>query len=326
MHLAFILYGEWHIGWHCRGTSMQDLGPQGIAPVRILFADDSRLIRFAGHRILREHFDVAMAEDGRRAWETVRSDETIRAVVTDLLMPEMDGIELIHRIRNAADERIRALPVMVVTSIEEQTGRRRALDAGANDLVPKPFTGSDLIDPLHEYLRRAGQGRSGRPALPSNVEQTRNAFINRLEQIESFHHRHGIEFSLLHVRFTDYHAAVREQGLNHAEALMRHLERVLAREVRTEDTVGRSDESTFSIVLMATPSIGARRLSERLRTMLARTPVRFPGHSVALPVRIAIQTPKPDSVHGADDLLEAGLARLVQPAKVTRLADRLTRF
>jgi PleD family two-component response regulator len=303
---------------------MNQIGPQNGAPVRILFADDSRLIRFAGHRILRDHFDVAMAEDGRRAWESVKKDDSIRAVVTDLMMPDMDGIELIHRIRNAADQRIRALPVMVVTSVEEQNGRRRALDAGANDLVPKPFTGSDLIDPLQEYLRRAPSGAASRPALPANVERTRIAFINRLEQVESFHHRHGLEFSLLHVRLDGYHLAVREHGLNHAEALMRHLERALAREVRTEDTVGRSDESTFSIVLMATPSIGARRLSERIRTMLARNPVRFPGHSVALPVRIAIQTPKPDSVHGASDLLEAGLARLVQPANVTRLADRLT--
>ncbi len=303
---------------------MPELGPQSATPVRILFADDSRLMRFAGHRILSEHFDVALAEDGRGAWETVRGDPSIRAVVTDLMMPEMDGIELIHRIRNAADERIRSLPVMVVTSVEEQNGRRRALDAGANDLVPKPFTGSDLVDPLHEYLRRAGPGISGRPALPSNIELTRHAFINRLEQVESFHHRHGLEFSLLHVQLTNYHATVREQGLNHAEALMRHLERALAREVRVEDTVGRSDEATFSIVLMATPAFGARRLSERVRTTLMRNPVRFPGHSVALPVQIAIQSPRPDILRGADDLLEAGLARLDAPANVTRLADRLS--
>lgn len=302
---------------------MTQLGPQQAIPVRILFVDDSRVMRFAGQRILRDHFDVAVAEDGRCAWESVQNDASIRAVVTDLIMPEMDGIELIHRIRNAPDPRIRGLPVMVVTSVEEQSGRRRALDAGANDLVPKPFTGSDLIDPLHDYLRRAPNGAACGPMLPANVERTRIAFVNRLEQVECFHHRHGLEFSLLHVRLQGYHQAVRQHGLNHAEALMRHLERALAREVRTEDTVGRSDESTFSIVLMATPSIGARRLSERLRIMLARNPVRFPGYSVALSVRVVIQSPKPDDVRGADDLLEAGLARLTQPANVTRLADRL---
>lgn len=290
---------------------------------RILFVDDSRLMRFAGKRILAEHFTVATAEHGREAWERLQGDAAIQAVVTDLVMPEMDGIELTQRIRTSAEERIRALPVIVVTSVEEQRGRRRALEAGANELVPKPFTGLDLVEPLRAYIRRRGESGKPHPVMPANVERTRATFLQRLEQIESFHRRRGLEYSLLHVRLDGYAEAVRRHGLNHAEALMRHLERVLAREVRIEDTVGRTDDATFSIALMATPAAGARRLAERLRTMLARNPVRFPGRSVPLAVRIAIQTPRPEQARGALATLEAGLARLVTPAKVTRLADRI---
>jgi len=292
-------------------------------PARVLFADDSRLMRFAGQRILRDHFDVCLAEDGRNAWDRLGDDDRIRALITDLQMPVMDGVELIQRVRASSDPRIRGLPIMVVTSVEEKSGRRRALDAGANDLIPKPFSGSDLVDPLTEHMRRAPEAGIPRPASPPNIEQTRLTLCNRLEQVESFHLRHGLEFSLLHVRLDAYFDVVERRGLNHAEALMRHLERALAREVRTEDTLGRSDEATFTVILMATPGRGARRLSERLRWHLAHSPVRFPGHSVELKVSISIQSPGPHQARGAEELLRAGLARLAQPANVTRLSDHV---
>ena len=297
----------------------------GTAP-RILFVDDSRLIRFAGQRFLREHFDVVLAEDGCRAWELLMRDSSIQFVITDLMMPELDGVELIRRIRQSQYERIRALPVLVVTSVEEKAGRRRALDAGATELVPKPFSGSDLIEPVRGFLRRrelqeAGGARSS--GLP-NIEPSRTSFVNRLEQVSSFHDRHGLEFSLLHARLDNYDRIATSFGLNWAESMMRHLERALAREVRTEDTIGRSDDAVFSMILMATPAAGAKQLRTRLRGHLARNPARFPGRSINLQLSFSIQCPGSAGTHSADAILRAGLARLDEPANVTRLTDRVT--
>lgn len=305
---------------------MYDNRPRKSTTSRILFVDDSRLMRFAGKRFLDPHFDVVLAEDGRQAWKLLQRDDSIEVVITDLMMPEVDGIELIRRIREAEHGRIRALPVLVVTSVEEKNGRRRALDVGANDLVPKPFSGADLVDPVQEYLERSVSNKDSRPqpARMANIVSTRDELSHRLEQIGSFHDRHALEYSILHAKLDDYDRIASRHGLNWAESMMRHLERVLAREVRVEDTVGRSDDSVFSTILMATPATGAKQLRARLREHLARNPARFPGRTMALQVSFSIQCPSTRDGHSADAILRTGLERLAEPANVTRLADRIT--
>lgn len=294
--------------------------------VRVLFVDDSRVIRFAANRFLSSEFDVVTANDGHEAWMMLDADPSIRVVITDLLMPVVDGVELIRRIRTSQIERIRSLPILVVTSVEERAGRRRALDAGANDLVPKPFSVLDLVDPIRGYLQWARQQHAAATAnarMP-NIERTRMGFLNRLEQMAAFHDRHGLEFALLHARLDNYQQVTERFGLNYAEAMVRHLERLLAREVRIEDTVGRSDDAVFSMLLMSTRFDGARGLRERLREQLKRQPVHFPGRSLPLDVSFSIQCPSRTEMAHADTLLQSGLARLERPANVTRLSDRIS--
>lgn len=293
--------------------------PRHSSSTRVLFVDDSRLIRFAGQRILRAHHDVIVAENGAEAWRLIREDDSIQAVITDLMMPEVDGVELIRRIRADGDKRIRSLPVLVVTSVDETDGRRRAMDAGADDLIPKPFSASDLVEPLGAYLRHRGDEPGQRAAHSGNVVKDRLGLVHRIGQAGSFHRRHGMTFSMLHVRLDDHAEIRRTLGINHAEAMMRHLERAIAREVRAEDSVGRSEDNAYTVVLMATPRAGAQRLAERLRERLTRTPVRFPGRSVPVRVAIATQTARPDRREDARALLREGLLRLDRPANVTRL-------
>lgn len=304
---------------------MLDNSSQGNQAVRVLFVDDSKLMRFAAKRFLSENFETVLAESGGQAWRILQQDESIRVVITDLMMPEVNGVELIRRIREAEHSRIRALPVLVVTSVEEKAGRRRALDAGANDLVPKPFSGADLTDPVQSYLRQPVMQEAHRPQPRrlANIESTRDALTHRLEQIISFHDRHGLEFTLLHARLDDYDEIATRFGLNWAESMMRHLERVLAREVRIEDTVGRSAETAFSVVLMATPAAGAKQLRIRLREHLGRNPVRFPGRTMNMKLSFFIQSPSTSDGHSAGNILKSGLERLAEPANVTRLADRI---
>jgi len=305
---------------------MYDSRPRKGAAARILFVDDSRLMRFAGKRFLSQHFDVILAEDGQQAWKLLLQDDSIKVVITDLMMPEVDGIELIRRIREADHGRIRALPVLVVTSVEERAGRRRALDVGASDLVPKPFSGADLVEPVQEYLRRLVVHTDSLPhsARLANIVSTRDEFTHRLEQIGSFHDRHALEFSILHAKLDDYDKIASRHGLNWAESMMRQLERMLAREVRVEDTVGRSDDSVFSLLLMATPAVGAKQLRARLREHLARNPAHFPGRTIEMKVSFSIQCPSTRDGHSAEAILRSGLDRLAEPANVTRLADRIT--
>lgn len=288
---------------------------------RVLFVDDSRLMRFAAERCLERKFDVVLAEDGENGWRMLREDPQIRAVITDLMMPGIDGLELIRRIRGAASERVRQLPVLVVTGAEESQGRKRATEAGANEMVPKPFTESDLVDPVTTFLRQAEQADDDDSApLSPNIERDRAGLLARIRQTLSLHDRLGLPWSMIHVRLLNRDKVVARYGERWGESMMRHLERALVREVRIEDTVGRSSPDTFTLVLPATAEEGAGVLRGRLRRSLPRQPARFANLAIDLDLVFALQVP-----HFGDEaefLLEEGLARLDRPANVTRLPDR----
>lgn len=319
---------------------MTERNENGRARPRVLFVDDSRLIRFAAGRMLKQMFDVVQAEDGESGWRALEQDPSIRAVITDINMPRLDGIGLIRRIRASGNPACRSLPILVVTSVEEAVSRRRAMEAGANDLMPKPFTAHDMIDPVQSYLssghrpsafdrddvddRPAGAAEAASQATNhelQNVERRRFSLVARTEQALRLHHRHSLPLSLIHVRLRNHRRIANQYGRACAEATMRHVERNLARLVRVEDTVGRCKPDVFSVLLLATPEQGARILCERLARVMSRMPARFPTRNVDLDLAFVVQTPMGEA--DAEALLEAGLTRL-ESTNVVQLAERAT--
>ncbi|MBY6204122.1 response regulator [Halomonas denitrificans] len=290
---------------------------------RVLFVDDSRLVRFAASRGLSPRFEVELADDGVVAWQALHATPGIKAVITDINMPRLDGVGLIERIRASSVDAIRDLPILVVTSVEEAVDRQRALEAGANDLVPKPFTDRDLADPIGRYLA------ADRPATElargatdhGNVERRRPGLLLRAEQALMLHARHGLPLSLVHVRLLNHARIAGRWGNAWAEATMRHVERLLADRVRVEDTVGRSAPDTFTLILPATPESGAEQLRKRLDRALRQSPARFPSGSVGLELRTQVQLP--GEVRDAERLLAIGMVRLDAP-KVAQLSERRT--
>lgn len=303
---------------------MLDTEPHTTTPVRVLFVDDSRLMRFAGQRFLGQEYDVVIAEDGRQAWEQIQNDDSIRLVFTDLVMPDVDGHELIRRARASRDMRIRELPILVITGTEEDEERRRALRGGATDLIPKPFSNTDLTEPARLHIRRLPPlpQRNGHEMLPPNVVGKRSRCVARIEQALSFHRRHQLEMALIHVRLDNHADIARDLGPKWADSALRHVGRTLAREVRREDTVCSSRHNIFTIILMATHQAGAKILCDRLRRHLDATRVNFPGRSLDLAMTFSVQTLDNQLEQPGELILQKGLDRLDEPANVTRLSDR----
>jgi chemotaxis protein histidine kinase CheA/CheY-like chemotaxis protein len=131
-------------------------GPTPVAPVaragRALVADDSRAIREAMTQILASAgYIVDVAEDGARAWRMVRELD-YQLVVTDIEMPELDGLGLIERIRE--DPGLNTLPVVVITSRGSGDTRESAEELGIQGFVFKPVTRRKILDAL-EKMRPA---------------------------------------------------------------------------------------------------------------------------------------------------------------------------
>jgi two-component system response regulator MprA len=124
--------------------------------MRVLVADDEPTLRTSLERALRlERYDVALAEDGREALDLLAA-EPYDAVVLDIAMPHVDGLEVCRRLRSAGD----GTPVLMLTARDAVDDRVEGLDAGADDYLVKPFALKELKARLRAILRRGEDKRS----------------------------------------------------------------------------------------------------------------------------------------------------------------------
>ncbi len=104
---------------------------------RLLVVDDSATNRdLLSRRLIREGYEVAVAENGREALERIAA-EAFDLILLDLMMPELNGFEVLRRLKS--DERLRHLPVIMISALDEIDSVVRCIEMGAEDYLPKPF-------------------------------------------------------------------------------------------------------------------------------------------------------------------------------------------
>jgi two-component system response regulator MprA len=119
--------------------------------VRVLVVDDEPAVRQALDRALRfEGYKTEMVEDGPAAL-AAHAERPADAIVLDVAMPRMDGLEVCRRLRNAGD----ATPVLMLTARAAINDRVAGLDAGADDYLVKPFALEELLARIRALLRRS---------------------------------------------------------------------------------------------------------------------------------------------------------------------------
>ncbi|MDT7576378.1 MAG: two-component system, OmpR family, response regulator MprA, partial [Pseudonocardiales bacterium] len=118
--------------------------------MRILVVDDDRAVRESLRRSLAFNgYQVDLANDGLAALEAVTAQRP-DAMVLDVMMPRLDGLEVCRRMRAGGDD----LPILVLTARDAVSDRVSGLDAGADDYLPKPFALEELLARLRALLRR----------------------------------------------------------------------------------------------------------------------------------------------------------------------------
>jgi len=129
----------------------------------ILVVDDERAVRESLQRALElEGYHVELAADGESALAVIgERAQSPDALILDVLMPGIDGLEVCRRLRGAGN----SVPVLMLTSRAEVDSRVAGLDAGADDYLPKPFALAELLARLRALLRRAGSDDGGADVL-----------------------------------------------------------------------------------------------------------------------------------------------------------------
>ena len=126
-------------------------------PVVLLVDDDAAIRRSVAEGLELEGFSVVPASGGRAALAALESVKPA-VVVLDLGMPDLDGIEVLERMRGGGND----VPVCVLSARDEVDDRVRGLQAGADDYVVKPFAMAEVTARLHALLRRRPPAPAGR--------------------------------------------------------------------------------------------------------------------------------------------------------------------
>jgi two-component system response regulator MprA len=126
--------------------------------MKILVVDDERAVRESLRRALElEGYEIELAGDGNEALYRLESSEEPDAMILDVLMPGVDGLEVCRRLRGSGSK----LPVLMLTARTQVEDRVAGLDAGADDYVTKPFALEELLARVRALLRRTTEGDDG---------------------------------------------------------------------------------------------------------------------------------------------------------------------
>ena len=141
----------------------------------LLVEDDTRLAEMLSEYLGGAGFRVAVAALGASAMELLASTE-YAAVVLDLTLPDMDGLDICRQLRMKSDT-----PVLMLTARGDATDRIVGLELGADDYLPKPFQPRELLARLRAILRRSGAGSADRPLHFGRLEIDRGAHVVRVD-------------------------------------------------------------------------------------------------------------------------------------------------
>ena len=137
--------------------------------MKILVVDDERAVRESLRRALElEGYEIELAADGREALYRLERTTEPDAMILDVLMPGVDGLEVCRRLRDSGSK----LPVLMLTARAEVESRVEGLDAGADDYVTKPFALDELLARVRALLRRTAdeEDESGELLRFENLE------------------------------------------------------------------------------------------------------------------------------------------------------------
>jgi DNA-binding response OmpR family regulator len=185
---------------------------------RVLIADDEKDIRdLVAYNLQQEGYSVSQAADGVEALDllklAVQGKEQIDLLVLDVMMPRMDGYEVLRKIR--ADESTRHLPIIMLTARESEVDEILGLEMGSDDYIQKPVSPRVLLSRIKSLLRRTATRESGTEEVEKlkieGIEIDRSSYKVFVDGSEVFFPRK--EFELLYFFLSNPGRAVSRDAL-----------------------------------------------------------------------------------------------------------------
>jgi two-component system KDP operon response regulator KdpE len=125
----------------------------------LIVEDDKQIRKFIDFSLRSQEYDCIEASTGKDAMSIIAA-QNISAIILDLGLPDMDGIDIIKRVREFSD-----IPIVVVSARDQDNEKVEALDAGADDYLTKPFSIKELLARIRVVFRHSGNKKDVAPAV-----------------------------------------------------------------------------------------------------------------------------------------------------------------
>ncbi|HMV19994.1 MAG TPA: diguanylate cyclase [Rhodocyclaceae bacterium] len=257
---------------------------------RVLVVEDEKINRTVLVALLKDEYQVILAKTGEQALERLAADDQIDLVLLDVLMPDMDGYEVLRRIKS--NDATREIPVIFLTALNSTNDEEKGLRLGASDYIGKPFSPAIVkarVSNLARFVRQRKlletlAGRDGLTEIPN-----RRAFDQALLQEIARSLRNGQNLSLALIdvdffkQYNDHygHAA----GDNSLKLVAKTIAEALR---RPNDLAARYGGEEFAVILPDSDAAGGQEVAESIRRRVRELGIEHTQSGAAPEVTVSI--------------------------------------
>jgi two-component system cell cycle response regulator len=255
--------------------------------VKVLIAEDEPVSRRLLEAFLSKWgYDVVVTCDGREAWETLNEADAPSLVVSDWMMPNMDGLELCRKIREM--KKLNYTYFIILTAKERKEDVVKGLEAGADDFLIKPFHQEEL-----KYRVQIGERiieLEQRILLLASTDSltgvlNRRAFMERMEVEINRSTRENAPLSLI-LTDIDYFKSINDRfGHQAGDLMLQRFTEQLSRSSRPYDFVGRYGGEEFVMCLPGGDAVQGRSVAERMRKSVEKMKTKLPNSTQSVQIK-----------------------------------------
>lgn len=279
--------------------------------IKALVVDDSSTIRTQMRSLLSSHlFMVEEAKDGVEALEKVRNDELIQLVVTDYEMPNMDGFELIKKLRSFKDSR--ELAIVGMSGLDDSRLAANFIRFGADDFVSKPIRTEefatriamcmDKLDLLNELMFRATTDFLTKL-------WNRRYFLSAAETLYSSAQRGQIDVSVAMIDLDHFKRINDDFGHEAGDEVLKEVASALKDIIRTTDLLARMGGEEFCLMAVNVDKDHREAFFNTLREAISELKFNFGGVETSITTSMGITSKVGDSL---DDMINRADAALYE--------------
>jgi diguanylate cyclase (GGDEF)-like protein len=295
------------------------VGADGL-PLILLVEDSMTSVALVSRNLL-DHYRLLCARDGVEALELLAAEPGVELVITDIRMPRMDGQELLLAIRRHAEPRIQSLPVIVMTTADDNAEKHRAFLNGANDFLSKPVDPLELRARAQVHQRLARTIRELEESKRLLAEQATTDTLTRLKNRRCFFNHAEVDLQRCKRAQSDLSVALLDidhfkrvndrYGHPAGDQVLAAVAGVLRRLLRAGDTPARLGGEEFALLLPQTHRLGAAVLAERIRAAIeAERMLLADGRVLNVTVSVGVATQAALELEAVDPLIVAADRRL----------------